>query len=254
MTKPDIVYVVRPGPNEELRYSLRSLSNLPHGKVWIFGAAPSWVTGVEVVPIKIRPGGHRSAKANLKAACQHPDVSETFIYFNDDFFVMQPMDSLPVMHRGTLAEVIDSKKMVNSYTRASRQTLELLKKQGIAEPLMYDLHAPLTVTKTGMLEALALCSTIMYQERTIYGNLNGVGGEKRRNYKAGRTHTSWKSWPFLSTNDTTFRALPIGQYIRSQHPTPSPYETDPPPAKAAREPRTPVRYHSVGHRVRAIPA
>lgn len=254
MTQPDIVYVVRPGPNEELRYSLRSLSNLPHGRVWIFGAAPSWVTGVEVVTVNKRPGGHGAAKANLKAACQHPDVSETFIYFNDDFFVMQPHDSLPVMHRGLVAEVIDSKKMVNSYTRASRQTLELLKKQGIAQPLMYDLHAPLTVTKAGMLEALTLCPSVMYQERTLFGNLNAVGGEKRRNYKAGRTHTGWKSWPFLSTNDSTFTSLPVGKHIRSAFPDPSPYETDPPPAKASREPRIPVRYHTVGHRLRPVTA
>ena len=70
---PDIVYVVRPGErNEELRYSLRSLSNLPHGRVWIAGYMPKWVTGVEHIPSPAKPGSHVHAKANLRAACQHP--------------------------------------------------------------------------------------------------------------------------------------------------------------------------------------
>lgn len=250
---PDVVYVVRPGEkNEELRYSLRSLRNLPHGKVWIAGYCPSWVTGVGAIPVSTRPGGHRSAKANLTAACEHPEVSESFVYFNDDFFVMQPMDKVPVMHRGPVSDLVGNTQMLNAYTRASRLTLEILRSKGIAEPLMYDLHAPMTVTKHGMLEALALCSSQMIQERTMYGNLNSVGGELARNHKV-RTQKGWQSWPFVSTNDASFRGNPVGKFIRAAFPDQSEYETEPPPAKV-REQRRPVRYHSVGSRLRQVPA
>jgi len=254
MTAPDVVYVVRANDrNEELRYSLRSLRNLPHGKVWIAGYCPTWVKDVGVIPVK-GGHGHRSAKANLKAACQHPDVSESFMYFNDDFFVMQPHDSLPVMHRGPLADVIKAKTMVNAYVRASRTTMEILQAKGIDTPLMYDLHAPMTVTKSGMLEALSLSHDPMIQERSLYGNLNAVGGERRRNYKHGRTDKGLGKWPFLSSNDNTFRSTPLGEYIRRQFPEPSPYEKPAPPKPAKTEPRRPVRYHSVGSRLRPVTA
>jgi hypothetical protein len=239
MTAPDVVYVVRPGEkNEELRYSIRSvIANLPHRKVWISGYCPKWLTGVGHINPGIKPGGHVSAKANLRAACEHPEVSEEFVYMNDDFFVMQPMDQIPVLHRGSLSEVVSRERMASSYQRAMGKTLAILRKQGIAEPLMYDMHAPMTVTKTGMLAALALCSYPMIQERTIYGNIQGIGGEKRRNHKIRRQDNGWQSWPFLSTNDHTFRSLPVGEHIRGAFRSPSPYETEPPPR--VREPRAP---------------
>ena len=248
MSPPDVVYVVRPGErNEELRWSLRSLSNLPHGRVWIAGYRPKWVTGVEHIPTSSRPGGHQNAKANLRAACEHPEVSESFVYMNDDFFVMEPLKELPVMHRGSLAEAIRSATMANAYTRAMRQTLEILAKRGFAEPLMYDLHAPMTVTKAGMLEALALCRSANDQERTLFGNINAVGGERGRNYKTRRGEKGWESWPFLSTNDSTFTTLPVGEHIRTTFPDQSVYEATPPPVaapRAIRTPRTPVRRHA----------
>jgi hypothetical protein len=257
---PDIVYVCRPGPNEELRYSLRSLANLPHGKVWMFGAAPEWVTDVEVVRVPQEPGAHATTKANLKAACLHPEVSEEFVYFNDDFFVMQPMENVPVMHRGPLSDLVRSGMMATSYTGALRRTLAILKEQGIEAPLMYDLHAPMQVTKTGMLAALDLCQVPkgeLCQERTLFGNLQEVGGELSRNHKVGRMHRDWQSWSFLSTNDTTFRSVPAGDYIRASFPDRSPYETDAPaPARGTprreRTVRRPVRYHSVGSKLRAV--
>lgn len=252
---PDVVYVVRPGEkNEELRYSIRSvIANLPHGKVWISGYCPKWVTGVGHIDPGIKPGGHVHAKSNLRAACEHPEVSEEFVYMNDDFFIMQPLEQMPVIHRGPLSEVIKNDPMASSYQRAMGRTLDILKKQGIEEPLMYDMHAPMLVTKTGMLEALALCRTPagvrdhMIQERTLFGNLQGVGGEKRRNHKVRRGQTGWNAWQFLSTNDNIFRILPVGEHIRARFPTQSEYETTPAPKQRSTPtyaPRNPVRRHA----------
>jgi hypothetical protein len=239
MSLPDVVYVVRPGEkNEELRFSIRSvIANLPHRKIWIAGYCPKWLTEVGHIKVPTMPGGHVSAKANLKAACLEPEVSEEFVYMNDDFFIMEPVERMPVMHRGPLSEVVKTEKWAGGYQRAMAKTLAILTKQGIEEPLMYDLHGPMLVTKTGMLEALALCSGAMIQERTIFGNMQGVGGERRRNYKMRRGQGGWSKWPFLSTNDNTFRTLPVGQHIRATFKVPSPFETDPP----VRVPRTPSR-------------
>ena len=54
----DAVYYVRPGDrNDELRYSLRSLANLPHDRVWIVGHTPPWVTGIESIQGNTVGGG-----------------------------------------------------------------------------------------------------------------------------------------------------------------------------------------------------
>ena len=243
---PDIVYVVRYSrQSEELRYSLRSLANLPHGRVWIAGHMPEWATGVEHIRTNRKPGSHVDAKTNLRAACEHPGVSETFIYMNDDFFVMQPHEQLPVMHRGPIAKVVG---MATAYQRAIQKGMAILQAKGIAEPLMYDLHAPMTVTKSGMLEALDIArSDFSLHERTLFGNLQGVGGVKAHNHKVYRQDRGWSSWPFLSTNDNTFRREQVGEFIRARFPDQSPYEATPPkaiPTPPVRVPRTPVRYHA----------
>ncbi|MFF3129757.1 hypothetical protein ACFVRD_48125 [Streptomyces sp. NPDC057908] len=55
--RPDIVYVVRPwNQNEQLRYSLRTLANLPHRRVWIAGYCPTWV-GPDVGRIPVAQAG-----------------------------------------------------------------------------------------------------------------------------------------------------------------------------------------------------
>jgi hypothetical protein len=253
-SSPDVVYVCRPGPNEELRYSLRSLANLPHGKVWIFGAAPEWVTDVEVVRVPREPGAHATTKANLKAACLHPEVSEQFVYFNDDFYVMAPQDSMPIMHRGTVEAVIKS-GMSRSYTRAMKATRDLLIEKGIAEPLCYELHAPTLVTKSGMLEALSLVTYPMVQERTLYGNLAHIGGDPARNFKVYHGDYGWQAWPFLSSNDSSFGRNPVGEHVRATFTRRSPYETDAPakvrgtPLKVRQPRRRPVRYSGTVSRI-----
>jgi hypothetical protein len=249
---PDIVYVVRPGEqNEELRYSLRSLINLPHGRVWVAGFCPWWVIDVGVIRVATRPGGHQSAKANLRAACEHPDVSEQFVYFNDDFFVMQPLERMPILHRGLIDEAI-RQGMRSWYTRAMRATRDLLVERGISDPLCYELHAPTLVTKQGMLEALDLCHYPMVQERSMYANLQRIGGMEARNFKVYRGDYGWRSWPFLSTNDSSFGRHPVGEYVRGAFDTPSPYERATPvpavrDARVARirHVRRPVRYSNV---------
>ena len=245
---PDVVYVVRPGEkNEELRYSLRSLVNLPHGEVWIAGHCPKWVSAeVRRIPVSTRIQGRQSAKANLRAACEHPEVSESFVYMCDDFFVMQPMESVPAMHRGPVADIVRNHRLASSYTRALEKTAAILTERGIAEPLMYDLHAPMLVTKRGMLEVLDLCDSALMHELTLYGNLHHIGGERRPNHKIHRRDSGWQDWPFLSTNDSGFSTLPVGKFIRDRFPDQCPYEATPPsPERQPRPMRRPVRYRRI---------
>jgi hypothetical protein len=237
----DVVYLCRAGENEELRYSLRSLANLPHERVWIFGGKPEWVTGVELVPTDQRGAKYKVTTRAMRAACEHPDVSDPFILFNDDFYVARPVSEVPVLHRGLVADVLADYRRrwhgLSAYSRGMMQTAELLESLGFAAPLSYELHLPLPVHKRAMIEALdvgAAAGIAVLHKRTLYGNLARLGGERLTDVKIttprdGRIvarHVARAGSAWLSSGDTTFRELE--PFLRHRFPAPSPHE---PPQK-----------------------
>lgn len=228
----DILYPVRPGEsNEELRYSLRSLSNLPHGKVWVIGHKPEWVTGVEYIE-----GGNSAAHAranlyyNLLAACSCPDMPDELMVFNDDFFVIGPVAEVPVLYRGLLSKQIktpSSRIHQNWWYESLFITLTALQTCGVPAPVSYELHVPFRVNKAMMAQTLQQFMHVNPanppQWRTLYGNMHAIGGAKGADGKAMRPGPLVR--PFHSTDDTSWR------YFRARFeqlfPEPSPYEIPP---------------------------
>lgn len=231
MSVPDIVVPVREGAvNEQLRYALRSWAvNLPHRRVWLVGGRPSWVTGVEHLPN--RQAGrtkYQNTTSAVEAACLHPDVSDPFIYCNDDFFVLTPQPVLPVFHRGPVAEVeaYYSTRGNGKYLRGLRETRDLLAGLGHPDPLSYELHVPLPVHKAGMLAALDVgCHLEVLHKRTAYGVLSGLGGQRMADVKVlHRAPRYDTSSGFLSTMPDSFRTGAVGAFLRQMFWKPSPYE------------------------------
>lgn len=229
-TAPDAVYIVRHGErNDELRHSLRSLANVPHGRVWIAGYAPTWAA-VGAIPVRRHFDKYASARANLRAAAEHPDVSDPFVLLNDDFFVMAPHpDGLPMLHNGRLARAIrDRPTRASLYTRGMVATLDFLQSLGIREPRSYSLHVPMLVGKRELLDVLDMRPRHMpaFHVRTVYGNVHGVGGRFAHDVKVTSTSTgeSWRRWPLLSTNDDSFARHAVGTYVRERFGEPSAYE------------------------------
>jgi hypothetical protein len=226
---PDVVYLLRNGDqNEELRYSLRSLTNLPHRRVWLAGFQPSWTTNVERIPVRQRHGKWDNQQNNLLAACTHPDLSERFVLFNDDFFVVHPILAVPVLHRGPFSSIVDRyRTRGDEYGRRMRATVDLL---GL-DALAYDaIHVPMTFGKTelgGMLDDLP--DGLLF--RSVYGNRLAVGGVKHRDVKS--RHRIGDG-PFASTSDGAFKRRPAGKALRAMFPSPSPYEV--PHAKKGQNP------------------
>jgi hypothetical protein len=215
----DVVYLVRSGDrNEELRYSLRSLTNLPHRKVWLAGFQPSWTVNVGRIPVTQRRGKWDNQEANIRAACLHPDVSDPFILFNDDFFVMQPTETVPVLHRGTFAENAPRYVRRNDeYGRRMKNTHRLLGD----DALVYDaIHVPMTFHKRPLLDALGVCRRMLF--RSVYGNREQVGGTLSRDCKIRGSNLPDR--PFVSTSDGMFSRKPAGKQIRGRFTERSMYE------------------------------
>ncbi|MEU6594249.1 hypothetical protein ABZ923_34440 [Streptomyces sp. NPDC046881] len=230
MTDLDLVVPLREAPsNQQLRYALRSwVANLPHRHLWIVGYKPTWLGGVRHIPTRQTGTKYQNTTVAMRAACEHPDVSETFLYANDDMFVMERLDAMPVLHRGPVREVEPYyvARASGSYLRGMRETRDLLVDQGFADPLSYELHVPLPVSKAGMLKALDIGRHLtVLHKRTAYGVLNEIGGERIEDVKVLHRGPRFdRSTPFLSTMPDSFAHGEVGRVIRSRFPMPSDYE------------------------------
>lgn len=224
----DVVYIVREGAdNEELRYSLRSLVNFPHRRVWISGYRPPWVVNCELVPGN--PGNigrTRAAKIynNVVTAAAHSGISDNFVLFDDDFFVTAPVTTLPAMRyakslREHAAELFNADAPWDGSMFATAGLLETL---GVDNPVSYELHVPMVFNKQILLDVMErYVSYSPPRFRSLYGNLAQVVG-----VPTGDVRTTGGSdlpaGPFLSTRPGDF-AL-VQPALAEMFPEPSPYE------------------------------
>lgn len=221
----DVVYFVRDGEdNEELRYSLRSLENLPHRTVHIVGYKPSWVTNVNHIDVKQDKGGKNlNTTHNMEVAAYELMVSDDFILMNDDFFIMKPLSDLPRLHRGDIQKVADYYKHLDSqYYRGMVDTRAYMEELGIETSLSYELHIPMMFNKNNVIDMF----TQYYQDsppvavlhkRTLYGNMFNYGGEEVKDVKIYSVDADFdKDSTFLSTQDDIWEYSKVGKFIRSQ--------------------------------------
>lgn len=225
----DIVYSLRdPKWNEEFRYSLRSLKNLPHRKVWVFGGCPDWLNTKEVNVVPVRQNMRAKWDNIIKTmavACRNKDVSDNFIWFNDDFFVMKKISKIDYLVHGTLADRIEEIKLRDkerpSFLRAKRYperlrwTENYLKRIG-KTTINYELHVPMIFNKAKLLKALEDYPHGGAQ-RSLYGNLYNKEFVEAEDVKVEDNYSVYKgNLPFVSTNDHTFADGVIGKSIREK--------------------------------------
>jgi hypothetical protein len=232
---PDVVIPVRPGDhNPELRWALRSLVNVPHGRVWIAGHMPSWVRDVRCIPTHQARSKYENSTRNVLAACRATGVAERFVLWNDDIFLLRPIDAVPVLHRGPVSKVIGYYESIASkaYLKGMRTTVDILNRLGCPDPLSYELHVPLPMTKSGFLYAHSAATakgmppTRVLHKRTLFGNVARIGGTETRDCKVFRIEQTWEPGDamFVSTVDTLFKRHPAGDYVRDLYPDSGPYE------------------------------
>lgn len=224
---PDVVIPCRPGENEELRYALRSLKNVPHRDVWIIGGMPDWVRGVKFFEYPRTTTKYETTAQHMITACQHPDITDPFILMNDDFYVMKPVEKIPTLNRGTVRQVITDHEQCgitdSMYVNGMRETLARLEQHGYNNPLSFELHIPMMIDKRAMIDGLDLCTGIkVTHQRTAAAAVAGMRGKKAHDVKVYTDTDEIPTGRFLSSSDNTFgRLLPT---LEAAFPEPGPYE------------------------------
>jgi|GEM_PF-989763 len=219
----DVLYLVKYSEdNEELKYSLRSLKNLNHGRVFIAGYKPAWVDS-RVEHIQCRPGGkkYQSIRTDLLVALNDPRLSEDFVLMNDDFFIMQPTKRMPILRRIENIEhyinLFTKLDPDSYYVKTMREARELLISWGIMDIHSYELHVPMYFNKRKLLALLDKLPEDypITHIRTIYGNYYDIGGEPVDDVKVINDEQDIPyDGQFVSTSDESFKNGNVGKMLR----------------------------------------
>lgn len=219
----DVVYVVRGGENEELKYSVRSVeANFAHRRIVLYGGKVEVVEADLVVEFD-HPGLTKwdRARATIEAICRDARISPKFWLFNDDFFVLHPdaEGELPY-YTGTLIERADEIEKrqghADDYTARLRAAAKALQETGRTSRC-YETHTPMLIGRAEALEVLekfpnAPCF------RSLYGNYWGVGGVRHHDVKFKTLRPPDESvkmhWSFVSSTDKSFSEGGVGEFIR----------------------------------------
>ena len=211
------------GNNDDLRYCLRAIAqHVEHRKIWIVGQMPDWVTGVGFIELPFDPNvtKYRRINNNLRAACEHPDVSEHFIRWDDDMFALAPLTGLNYLHNG----VMKSPRRDDIYGESVDETIAALADLGITMPVNYELHVPMIFNKAKLLGLWD--DSMVLQYRSYYGNCLNVGGWPMKDNKVYdlQSETALEGVEFVSTSNKSFEGGAIGDQLRAMFPNPCRYE------------------------------
>jgi hypothetical protein len=152
----------------ELRYSLRSLQ--PED-VWLIGTCPNWFIGNHIAQGE---GGITTLNIwkKLLTACNTPEISDPFLYSNDDYFFLHPFD-LTANYYGNLTGN-------NTYKQLARHTMRMLGYNDLPQ-LFFDVHRPMMIHKQAFIDAYTffephLCRELGLLVKSCYGNYNRLEG------------------------------------------------------------------------------
>ena len=227
--KRDVVYILkRELDTDELKYSLRSVEkNFPIGKVWFIGGQPKGFQNV--VRLQHEQIGNckwELIRSSMWKAVNAEDLTEEFFLFNDDFFIMKPVDTDSFINfvDGTLSRRIDelhTEHGMNPYCRTLFKLEQELRT--MHEPTMnFDVHLPMLLNKEQVKATLYKCSSP--QMRSAIGNLNRLPFVVHNDVKVYDLESVPVDETYLSTNDDTFDKGKVGKYIRETFATKSRFE------------------------------
>lgn len=160
----DIVIPLRtellPTVYTELKYALRSIEKhlTGKGRIFIIGVCPTWLNlqHADYIPFEEKDwfrGLTRNIHNKLKLACTLPQISENFLYFNDDHFLLQDIDAnpFPYFHNGP---EFGGKGQYRKATIPDTLAMLKEKRKDVVSPNNYDTHTPILINKQMYLDTV----------------------------------------------------------------------------------------------------
>lgn len=170
----DIVYVVKEWPRDsiELRYSLRSLDNIPHWNVFIVWYKPRRARWVIHIPAEDKWHKFDNVINKYRIICNDDRISNDFILMHDDNFIIKQIDDIDYYIRSTLKEhkdIIFKKFWKNKYYISINWAYELF-----PEWDSFDVHTPIKYNKEKFKYIIDTYWNSKASKRSIYCNYYNI--------------------------------------------------------------------------------
>lgn len=227
---PDLAWIVRPGENAELRYSLRSFAKNARGlyrKVWIVGTVPEWVKGVEGIPLTPLPEKFANIRQSLTALCADERAADEVVIMHDDFFAIDRVTDWRGYHLGSTAKFLarlaanGKRPEKNTWVRSLQQTAAWMAERGHGDIDCYEAHTPLLFDRRKLGALIAEYSADRWMLCAgLYPEAGAGGGERGINTKVSALDAATLEAkvaapvPYLSSNEASFDGGVIGGFVR----------------------------------------
>ena len=224
----DVLYIkgcYSPNNDEELRYSLRSLSKMVDlGRVFITGNCPKFVENVIHTPAKDIGCRMINHWWKVHQTILQTDISDNFVLMYDDIFFTKnvSMGDYPAFNRGILGTHINGTPL---YRKNLQEAWQWLYDRGLPRK-DFELHIPIIYNRENFLKLEDIYKGYIKKEvapavRSVYGNLFVKDSPFREDLKLYQKGDIIDS-ECISTTDGTFKyAL---EYLKQEFPNRGKYE------------------------------
>ncbi len=182
----DLLYPIGGGSawqDNELRYSLRSVEKHLKGfrDIYIVGKSPDFLKDVIHIPCDDgEPCKESNIKKKISRGCQEPSLSDDFLFFNDDHFLLQDVEAsqFPFYCKGDLVLTMQHLKPNNLYRRSVERTARTLSGLQLSTT-NFDTHTPIIYNKQKFLEVMDRYdwnSRFGYVVKSLYANTLKIQG------------------------------------------------------------------------------
>jgi len=222
----DIVIPYKETKSREIIYALRSVESYLSevDNVFIIGDDPFFLQNVIHIPAKDIPGyKHKefNCHSKLMLACRNSEIGETFLYMNDDHYLLQKYNAeiFPNYYFGS----INKNTGVGLYASTVENTIRIG-----GEIKNFDIHCPMIIGKYQYREVVGSLNWTLpfgYCIKSVYGYGIGLWGQSMPDCKVkfeGEFPGSDRAW--FSTSDKWIGWTGSKLFIESLFPNKSKYE------------------------------
>lgn len=210
--------------NNEIRFSLRSVEKHLKGflDVWVVGERPDFLQNINHIPaIDHHDVPDRNIMEKIKKACEHPEISDPFLFFNDDHYLLADFQAnkFPYYYDMPIQEKID-RRGYDGYGQRMQNTMKHLQFNG--KPTKnFDVHTPILYRKQ---EFIDIVTQVDWEKKhgfvikSLYANSLNIEGTYLKDCK--------HNYPVDTPIYSTFPKIPpnIQKFLLQKFDKPSKFE------------------------------
>lgn len=219
----------------ELMFALRSIEKYAPmvDRVFIIGKKPEWLND-NVVHLGFPDMNARAGLKDLNIlekilfACEESDISEDFIFSNDDIILLEPMTELPNYYWGTVTEYIQINPFLNAgYKSTMIRTKAQLEFRNLQDKF-FDIHTPIFYNRQKFIDTFDN-HRLALGIKSVYGNnITGIevpllDFKLKREYTQEQIEIKSQGRKFMSFNHKALNTE-MKTYLQKLFPNKSKYE------------------------------